>query len=83
VDGHPSASLNSPLALAVFFTRSLITCFLLLLLHSLSFHLTMGRGRRGRGLPRHTDGKRKHAPSPPSEDFGDSEYSKEASSEYD
>eukprot|EP00267_Zea_mays_P043460 XP_020395553.1 late secretory pathway protein AVL9-like [Zea mays] len=43
----------------------------------------MGGGRRGRGWPRHTDGKRKHAPSPPSEDFGDSEYSKEASSESD
>jgi hypothetical protein len=43
----------------------------------------MGRGRRGRGWPRRADGKRKHAPSPPSEDFGDSEYSKEASSEYD
>jgi hypothetical protein len=43
----------------------------------------MGRGKRGRGLARRADGKRKHAPSPPSEDFGDSEYSKEASSEYD
>jgi hypothetical protein len=78
----PSASINSLLALAVFFTCSLITCFLLLL-HSLTFHPTMGRGRRGRGWPRWADGKRKRAPSPPSEDFGDSEYSKEASSEYD
>jgi hypothetical protein len=43
----------------------------------------MGRGRRGRGWPRHADGKRKRAPSPPSEDFGDLEYSEGASSEYD
>jgi hypothetical protein len=34
-------------------------------------------------LPRHADAKRKRAPSPPSEDFGSSEYSEEASSEYD
>jgi hypothetical protein len=43
----------------------------------------MGRGRRGRGWPRRGDNKRKRAPSPPSEDFGDSEYSEEASSESD
>jgi hypothetical protein len=43
----------------------------------------MGRGRRGRGWPRRADGKCKRAPSPPSEDFGDSEYSEEASSESD
>jgi hypothetical protein len=43
----------------------------------------MGRGKRGKGWPRHADGKRKCPPSPPSEDFGDSEYSEEASSEYD
>jgi hypothetical protein len=43
----------------------------------------MGRGKRGKGWPRRADGKRKHPPSPPSEDFGDSEYSEEASSEYD
>jgi hypothetical protein len=79
----PPASLNSLLALAVFFTRSLITCFLLLLLHSLTLHPTMARGRRGRGLPCRANGKCKCAPSPPSEDFGDSEYSEEASFEYD
>jgi hypothetical protein len=78
----PLDSINSPLALAVLFTCSLITCFLLLL-HFLSFQAAMGRGRRGRGWPRRADGKRKRAPSPPSEDFGDSEYSEEASSEYD
>jgi hypothetical protein len=43
----------------------------------------MGRGRRGRGWPRRADGKRKRAPSHPSEDFGDSEYLEEASSESD
>jgi hypothetical protein len=75
-------SINSPLALAVIFTCSLITCFLLLL-HSLPFQPTMGRGRRGIGWPRRADDKRKSAPSPPLEDFGDSEYSEEASSEYD
>jgi hypothetical protein len=41
----------------------------------------MDRGKRGKGWPRHADGKR--PPSPPSEDFGDSEYSEEVSSEYD
>jgi hypothetical protein len=40
----------------------------------------MGRGKRGKGWPRRADGKRKRPPSPPSEDFGDSE---EVSSEYD
>jgi hypothetical protein len=34
-------------------------------------------------LPRRADGKHKRAPSPPSEDFGDSEYSEEASFESD
>jgi hypothetical protein len=43
----------------------------------------MGRGKRGKGWPRRADGKRKRPPSPPSEDFGDSEYSEKASSEYD
>jgi hypothetical protein len=43
----------------------------------------MGRGRRGRGLPRRAGSKRKRALSPPSEDFGDLEYSEEASSESD
>jgi hypothetical protein len=38
---------------------------------------------RGRGWPRRANGKRKRAPSPPSEDFGDSEYSEEASFESD
>jgi hypothetical protein len=45
--------------------------------------MTMGRGKRGQGWPLRVDGKRKCPPSPPSEDFGDSEYSEEVSSEYD
>eukprot|EP00267_Zea_mays_P028073 XP_008657614.1 spore wall protein 2-like [Zea mays] len=43
----------------------------------------MSRGKRDKGWPYHADDKRKHVPSPPSEDFGYSEYSEEASSEYD
>jgi hypothetical protein len=78
----PPASINSLLAPTVLFTCSLIACFLLLL-HSLPFQLTMGRGKRGRRWTRHADDKRKSAPSPPLEDFGDLEYSEEASSEYD
>jgi hypothetical protein len=42
----------------------------------------MGRGKNGKGWPRLADGKCKRPPSPPSKDFGDLEYSKEASSEY-
>jgi hypothetical protein len=77
----PLASINSLLALAVLFTRSLIICFLLL--RSITFQPARGRGKRGMSWTRRADGKRKSAPSPPSEDFGDLEYSKEASSEYD
>jgi hypothetical protein len=44
--------------------------------------MTMGRGKRGKGWPRRADGKRKHPPRPPSEDFGDSEYLEEVYSEY-
>jgi hypothetical protein len=37
----------------------------------------MGKDKKGRGSPRHSGDKRKREPSPPSEDFGDSEYSEE------
>jgi hypothetical protein len=37
----------------------------------------MGKGRSGRGSPRHAGDKRKRDPSPPLEDFGDSEYMEE------
>jgi hypothetical protein len=43
----------------------------------------MGKGKRGKGRPRHADDKSKRPTSPPSEDFGDSEYSEEISSKYD
>jgi hypothetical protein len=43
----------------------------------------MGKGKRSHGSPRHAGDKRKRDPSPPSEDFGDSEYSEEeVSSEF-
>jgi hypothetical protein len=37
----------------------------------------MGKGKRGRGSPCHAGDKRKRDPSPPSEDFDDSEYLEE------
>jgi hypothetical protein len=37
----------------------------------------MGKGKRGRGSPHRADDKWKRDPSPPSEDFGDFEYSEE------
>jgi hypothetical protein len=40
----------------------------------------MGKDKKGRGSPRRSGDKRKREPSPPSEDFGDSEYSEEFSS---
>jgi hypothetical protein len=50
--------------------RSSVTFFSL----SPLLHPTMGKGKRGRGSPHRAGDKRKHDPSPPSEDFGDSEY---------
>jgi hypothetical protein len=75
----PPASINSLFVAAVLFTRFMIICFFLLHL-SLPFQPTMGKGRRGSGWPHRADGKRKRASSPPSEDFGDFDYSEEASS---
>jgi hypothetical protein len=43
----------------------------------------MARGKKGKRWPQRSDGKRKRPPSPPLDDFGDSEYSEEVSSEYD
>jgi hypothetical protein len=37
----------------------------------------MGKDKKGQGSPRRSGDKRKHELSPPSEDFGDSEYSEE------
>jgi hypothetical protein len=36
----------------------------------------MGKSKKGGSLSHHSNDKRKREPSPPSEDFGDSEYSK-------
>jgi hypothetical protein len=77
----PPASINSMLAplFSSLILRSSVTFFFLFLL----LQPTMGRGRRGRGWPRRGDNKHKRAPSPPSKDFGDLEYSEEATSESD
>jgi hypothetical protein len=37
----------------------------------------MGKNKEGGSSSHHSDDKRKREPSPPSEDFGDSEYSEE------
>jgi hypothetical protein len=74
------ASINSLLAqlFSSLILRSSATFFSLYPL----LHQTMGKGKRGRGSPRRAGDKRKHDLSPPSEDFGDSEYSvEEVSSE--
>jgi hypothetical protein len=77
----PPASINSLLAplFSSLILRSSVAFFSL----SLLLQTTLGRGRRGRGWPRRGDNKCKRAPSPPSEDFGDSEYLEEVSSELD
>jgi hypothetical protein len=75
----PPASINSLLAplFSSLILRSSVAFFSL----SLLLLPTMGRGRRGHGWPHCGDNKRKRTPSPPSEDFGDLEYSEEVSSE--
>jgi hypothetical protein len=40
-------------------------------------------GKKGKRWPHRADGKCKRALSPPSEDYGDSEYSEEVTSKYD
>jgi hypothetical protein len=69
------ASINSLLALlfSSLILRSYVTFFSFYPL----LHPIMSKGKRGRGSPRHAGDKRKRDPSPPSEDFGDLEYSKE------
>jgi hypothetical protein len=69
------ASINSLLA-PLFSSLILRSCATFFCLYPL-LHLTMGKDKRGRGSPRHASDKRKRDPSPPSEDFGDSEYSEE------
>jgi hypothetical protein len=50
---------------------------LLILLFSLLFYSTMGKSEKGGSSWHHSGDKRKREPSPPLEDFGDSEYSEE------
>jgi hypothetical protein len=67
----PSSSINSAFASPVF-------SHLLLLVYSplLPSTTTMGKSKKGSGSSRSGD-KHKREPTPPSEDFGDSEYSEE------
>jgi hypothetical protein len=50
---------------------------LLILLFSLLFYSTMGKSKKSGSSSHHSGDKRKREPSPPSKDFGDSEYSEE------
>jgi hypothetical protein len=70
----PSSSINSALASPTF------SHFLLLLAVSsplLPSTFAMGKSKKGGGSSHHSGDKRKREPTPPSEDFGDSEYSEE------
>jgi hypothetical protein len=70
----PSSSINSALASPVF------SRFLLLLAVSSPFlpsTSAMGKSKRGGSSSHHSGDKRKREPTPPSEDFGDLEYSEE------
>jgi hypothetical protein len=66
------SSINSAFA-------SLVFSHLLVLAYSplLPSTATMGKSRKGSGSSPCSGDKRKHEPTPPSEDFGDSEYSEE------
>jgi hypothetical protein len=74
----PPASINS--LLTPLFTSLILRSSVAFFSLSLLLQPTMGKCRRGRGSPRRAGNKRKRAPSPPSEDFGDSKYSEEVSS---
>jgi hypothetical protein len=50
---------------------------LLLLAYSPLLYSTMGKSKKSGSLSHHSGDKRKREPTPPSEDFGDSEYSEE------
>jgi hypothetical protein len=50
---------------------------LLILLFSLLFYSNMGKSKKCGSSSNHSGDKRKREPSPPSEDFGDSEYLEE------
>ena len=71
----PPVSINSLIAplFSSLILRSSVTSFSF---HPL-LHPTMGKGKRGRGSSCHAGDKRKQDPSPPTEDFSDSEYLEE------
>jgi hypothetical protein len=68
----PSSSINRALV-------SLVSSHISLPLaaYSLLFYSTMGKSKKGESSSHHSGDKRKREPTPPSEDFGDSEYSEE------
>jgi hypothetical protein len=68
----PSSSINSAFASPVF-SHLLLLVYSPLLLPS----ATMGKSKNGSGSSPRSGDKRKREPTPPSEDFGDSEYSEE------
>jgi hypothetical protein len=70
----PSSSINSVLASPVFSHLLLLSVVCPLLP---SFLSTMGKSKKGSGSSHHSGDKRKRETTPPSEDFGDSEYSEE------
>jgi hypothetical protein len=68
----PSSSINRALV-------SLVSSHISLPLaaYSLLFYSTMGKSKKSGGSSHHSGDKRKREPTPPLEDFGDSEYSEE------
>jgi hypothetical protein len=72
----PSSSINRALASLASSHISLP-----LLAYSPLFYSTMGKSKKGGSSSHHSGDKRKREPTPPSEDFGDSEYSEEEFSE--
>jgi hypothetical protein len=74
VERLPSSSINSVLASSTF-----SHLLLLLAVRSLLFPFssTMGKSKKGGSSSHHSGDKRKRELTPPSEDFGDSEYSEE------
>jgi hypothetical protein len=68
----PSSSINSVLASLASSHISLP-----LVAYSLLFYSAMGKSKKGESSSHHSGDKRKRELTPPSEDFGDSEYSEE------
>jgi hypothetical protein len=68
----PSSSVNRALASLASSHISLP-----LVAYSPLFYSTMGKSKKGGSSSHHSNDKRKREPTPPSEDFGDSEYSEE------